>query len=69
MEADRGPWPSFTWASIHLVQDILEEGTYWKVGDGFQIKVWTDKWILGTWDHNRVGILIPEEADTDLRVF
>nr|XP_011468563.1 PREDICTED: uncharacterized protein LOC105352685 [Fragaria vesca subsp. vesca] len=39
--------PSFSWRSIFSTRDLLLEGGYWQVGDGTQVNVLTDAWILG----------------------
>jgi hypothetical protein len=36
---------SYTWRSILCGLEILKEGVVWRVGDGEQIRVWTDPWI------------------------
>lgn len=39
---------SFTWKSIWAAKDLLCEVIRWRVGNGDNIDIWNDKWILGT---------------------
>lgn len=45
LEANQGHSPSNTWTSLFSVKGIVEKGIIWKVGDGTQIKSWTNRWI------------------------
>ena len=45
LDADLGHNPSFAWRSIWSSQNLVKLGFRWKVGDGSQIRVWTDPWI------------------------
>jgi hypothetical protein len=36
---------SYTWKSILHGRELLKEGPVWRIGDGEQVNVWTDKWI------------------------
>jgi hypothetical protein len=36
---------SYTWKSILHGRELLKEGRVWRIGDGEQVNVWTDKWI------------------------
>ncbi|KAA3474504.1 reverse transcriptase [Gossypium australe] len=46
MSARLGSYPSFTWRSILGARHILEEGLSWRVGNGEEINIWNDAWIL-----------------------
>ena len=38
---------SFAWQSILKARHVIEKGMLWRVGDGSQIRVFKDSWILG----------------------
>lgn len=40
LKAKKDPQLNFTWASIYDAKENMEEGTMWKVGNGFSINVW-----------------------------
>ena len=37
---------SFTWQSILAGLECFKRGYIWRVGDGTQINIWEDRWIL-----------------------
>ncbi|XP_062014320.1 uncharacterized protein LOC133730820 [Rosa rugosa] len=41
------PSPSFSWRSIFGTRELLRKGTYWQVGKGDTVNVWSDAWIPG----------------------
>ncbi|KAL8548177.1 hypothetical protein ACS0TY_007485 [Phlomoides rotata] len=45
LDAGLGGNPSFSWSSIHAVQDLIRRGVRWKVGDGHLFSLWFDPWI------------------------
>jgi ribonuclease HI len=45
LEATMGRRPSFAWRSIHGSCDLLKEGLIWRVGNGYSIKIWKDRWL------------------------
>ncbi|XP_021739763.1 uncharacterized protein LOC110706169 [Chenopodium quinoa] len=45
IEARRGFDPSYTWRSIWGAKSLLLEGLIWRVDNGLDIKVWSDKWL------------------------
>ena len=45
LEAEDVPNSSYVWKSILAAQPILKKGSYWRVGDGSEIRVLKDKWI------------------------
>lgn len=47
MEAKKGCHPSWCWSSILTGRDLLEENIAWKVGNGDDINLWHDKWVVG----------------------
>jgi len=40
-----GSNPSFIWSSLIHTQDIIRKHSRWRVGNGSQIKIWTDDWL------------------------
>lgn len=45
MEARSYQTSSYAWRSILQAQPLLQKGICWIVGDGSQVKFWSDKWI------------------------
>ncbi|XP_058776247.1 uncharacterized protein LOC131650559 [Vicia villosa] len=37
--------PSYAWRSILSAQELVSKGSRWRIGDGSQVKVWSDNWI------------------------
>lgn len=37
---------SFMWKSIAKARELLKQGIRWRIGDGRQVKVWKDGWLL-----------------------
>ena len=48
MTAEVGSSPSFVWRSLLAARDILVAGSYWRVGDGRTIGVFTHRWLSHT---------------------
>jgi hypothetical protein len=48
LNAQLGRQPSYIWRSFWNARSLLEEGLFWRVGDGNRIGIWNDKWVLGT---------------------
>lgn len=46
LEARVRPKPSLIWRSLCSSFDLVKEGSYQRVGNGHNIKIWKDKWIL-----------------------
>ena len=44
-QAKLGHDPSFAWKSIMSAQEVVKKGMRWRVGDGNDIKIWSDKWL------------------------
>ncbi|XP_041011395.1 uncharacterized protein LOC121255185 [Juglans microcarpa x Juglans regia] len=36
---------SFVWKSITAARPLLYEGLLWKIGNGNQVKIWSDRWL------------------------
>ena len=45
MNAKLGAYPSFAWRSILQGREVLRRGLRWKVGNGCDIKIYTDRWM------------------------
>jgi hypothetical protein len=45
LEASMGNRPSYVWRSFMAAQPVLQNGLIWRVGDGNDIGIWTDKWV------------------------
>ncbi|XP_024163967.1 uncharacterized protein LOC112170934 [Rosa chinensis] len=45
-EAELGDSPSFSWRSILQGRPVLKAGVQWCIGDGTQVNIWNDRWIL-----------------------
>jgi hypothetical protein len=46
MEAQIGNGASYTWRSIIHSRWILKKGCYWTIGNGDQVNIWNDNWLL-----------------------
>jgi exonuclease III/ribonuclease HI len=45
LDAHLGRQPSFIWRSFWNARCLLEAGLVWRVGDGKNIGIWTDRWV------------------------
>jgi len=43
--AGLGHNPSYTWRSLHGVRRVTEQGLRWIVGNGNNLKIWSERWI------------------------
>ncbi|XP_042942883.1 uncharacterized protein LOC122277065 [Carya illinoinensis] len=43
-----GSKPSFVWRSLLAARKTIEAGSFWRVGSGDKIHIWTDKWLAKT---------------------
>ncbi|XP_062013973.1 uncharacterized protein LOC133730390 [Rosa rugosa] len=39
--------PSYSWRSIFASRELLKTGSYWQIGTGVSVRVWSDVWIPG----------------------
>lgn len=46
LEASLGHPCSYSWSSIWSSKALLKKGVVWRVGNGAQIKIWDDPWIV-----------------------
>jgi hypothetical protein len=45
LEVPIGARVSFVWHSICNARELLSQGLLWRVGDGYSIKIWGDRWL------------------------
>lgn len=45
-QAQLGSRPSYSWRSIFQAREVLDRGLIWRVGNGEDINIWGDKWLL-----------------------
>ena len=45
----------------------MEEGIFWRIGDGQTTRIWPDKWVPNLRD-NRIHYVRPEDRDPDICV-
>ncbi|XP_062028303.1 uncharacterized protein LOC133744174 [Rosa rugosa] len=62
--ADSHPSPSFSWRSILSTRDLLKEGSYWQVGSGTSINIWSASWVSALPDGKPVRNRLAEEEVT-----
>jgi hypothetical protein len=46
LEAKAREGCSYTWRSIMMGVETLNHGVIWRVGNGQQINIWSDPWLL-----------------------
>ncbi|XP_021736438.1 uncharacterized protein LOC110702987 [Chenopodium quinoa] len=45
LEACRGYDPSYSWRSLWGSKSLLLDGLRWRVGNGYNVRVWLDNWL------------------------
>jgi len=45
MEATTGFQPRYAWRSMLQAREVVEGGARWRIGNGFNVKIWKDSWI------------------------
>ncbi|KAF5459990.1 hypothetical protein F2P56_019894, partial [Juglans regia] len=48
LEAKLESKPSYVWRSFMAARPLMEEGSYWRIGNGNQVQIWRDRGILHT---------------------
>ena len=48
MEAQLGKRPSYIWRRILAAREVIKEGYRWVIGNGRNVHIWNDRWILVT---------------------
>ncbi|XP_021741763.1 uncharacterized protein LOC110707975 [Chenopodium quinoa] len=46
LEAALGPLSSYSWKSLWSSKALVKEGMLWRVGNGRNIKIWSDPWLI-----------------------
>ncbi|KAL4366884.1 hypothetical protein GQ457_05G001920 [Hibiscus cannabinus] len=46
LSAQLGSTPSYTWRSIYSAKGLLEKGLGWRIGNGRDVSIWNDSWLL-----------------------
>ena len=46
MEAQLGKRPSYIWRRILAAREVIKEGYRWVIGNGRNVHIWNDRWIL-----------------------
>ncbi|XP_061999224.1 uncharacterized protein LOC133716539 [Rosa rugosa] len=42
--------PSFSWRSLFSTREFLRQSSYWQIGDGNTVNIWSDCWLPGVQD-------------------
>ncbi|PRQ38773.1 putative ribonuclease H-like domain, reverse transcriptase zinc-binding domain-containing protein [Rosa chinensis] len=58
------PSPSFSWRSIFSTRELLKEGSYWQVGSGTSINIWSASWVSALPDGKPIRNRLAEEEVT-----
>ncbi|XP_021771824.1 uncharacterized protein LOC110735961 [Chenopodium quinoa] len=66
LEAYHGYDPSYSWRSLWGEKSLLLEGLNWRIGNGKDIRVWLDSWILGNVIPPHTTIFYPELRVADI---
>lgn len=45
MEVELGNRPSYARRNIFKSRELLQQGLWWRVGDGRQVNIWGDRWL------------------------
>jgi len=45
LNASLGSRPSYVWRSIFSANDLLTKGLVWRIGNGFDVNIWGNKWL------------------------
>jgi len=51
VNAKMSSYQSATWSGIKASKWIIDQGTFWRIGDGINVKVRGDRWIPNAPDH------------------
>jgi hypothetical protein len=46
LQAHLGSRPFYAWRSIFQAREVLEMGMIWRVGNGEDIQIWGEKWLV-----------------------
>ena len=48
LEAKDSNLGSYAWKSILSARDVIRKGMVWRIGNGRNVQIKEDKWLLGT---------------------
>nr|XP_023911810.1 uncharacterized protein LOC112023433 [Quercus suber] len=65
MEAQLGRRPSYAWRCIMAAREIVARGSKWSIGNGEQVRIWTDRWLPTTRSFKAVSPR-PPHAESEL---
>jgi hypothetical protein len=51
LQATQGSQPSYAWQSIHQAIEVIKKGSCWRIGNGQNIKIWEDNWLISQSSH------------------
>src|SRR4051812_46816400 len=51
---------SYSWRSIIQGLELIKQGYIWRIGDGTNVKIWTDPWIPRAWSRR---VITPKGAN------
>lgn len=63
LDARLGGQPSYGWRCIHSIRWILDDGAQWKFGNGCNVHIWSQCWLLG---YNCGFVLNPQSVDAEV---
>ncbi|XP_062021164.1 uncharacterized protein LOC133737669 [Rosa rugosa] len=46
--------PSFSWRSLFSTREFLRQSSYWQIGNGLSVDIWSDCWVPGVPDYKPV---------------
>ncbi|KAL6526559.1 hypothetical protein OROGR_015649 [Orobanche gracilis] len=60
IHASVGYVPSYTWRSIQQASWVIKKGSYWRIGDGSNVRIWCDNWLPNQRGHSVWSIKPPD---------
>jgi hypothetical protein len=55
LEVQQSTKGSYAWRSILSARDLITKGLVWRVGTGKDIRIWGDKWLIGSNNHRIIS--------------
>lgn len=74
LNSKKGSNPFYAWCSIHNSLEVIRKGIRWRVGNGWQIHIWDDKWLPTPTTYKVISPqsdfkdFLPFEANTILKI-
>ncbi|XP_021735024.1 uncharacterized protein LOC110701708 [Chenopodium quinoa] len=66
LKANRRHDPSYIWRSIWGAKGLFRDGLAWKIGNGRDINIWTDIWLVN--NRQPIHLQRPPEFDEEMKV-